>query len=186
MKPPCIPRGDQNASVEIYLRNKEYQIFTVNQAGSHEQQVLALKKTIHHYGPVLVAIMAFETGYYHYKGGIFTFSKETCKNINIDHQVILVGYCKDNETGQEYFIARNTWGTWWGENGGFGKISTENLCGMAQDDTKGYLSQNYIFYSGNYKLGPNCKTCNTKNLVCTVCKAGTKMDKRGVCVAPGQ
>ncbi|ELP92529.1 cysteine protease, putative [Entamoeba invadens IP1] len=85
--------------------------------------------------------MAFETGFYHYKGGIFTFSKDTCKNINIDHQVILVGYGKDDETGQEYFIARNTWGTWWGENGGFGKISTENLCRMAQDDTKGIYNR---------------------------------------------
>ncbi|ELP86037.1 cysteine protease, putative [Entamoeba invadens IP1] len=186
IQPPCTPRGDQNASVEIYLRNIEYQIFSVNQAGTHEQQVLAMKKIIHHYGSVLVAIMANATGIMSYKNGIFTFPQDVCQNLKIDHQVILVGYGKDAATGKDYFIARNTWGSWWGENGGFARISTENFCGMAQDDTRGYDSQNYIFYSGNCKIDPNCKTCNATDLLCTECKAGTDKDKRGVCVAPGQ
>ncbi|ELP88715.1 cysteine protease, putative [Entamoeba invadens IP1] len=181
---PCTPRGDQNEKVPIYMRNYYPQVFSVNQAGSHANQVMALKKIIHHYGSVLVAIQASGTGIQQYQSGIFTFPAAKCDKPLIDHQVILVGYGKEN--GKEYFIARNTWGESWGENGGFAKISMDVMCGMAQDDWRGYESQNYIFHSGSCVLDPNCETCNKNTLICDKCRAGSNQDSRGMCVAPGQ
>ena len=42
-----------------------------------------------------------------YKGGIMK-----CTNKDINHAVLLVGY-----DSKKRWIAKNSWGTWWGENG---------------------------------------------------------------------
>ena len=46
----------------------------------------------------------------------------------MDHSISLVGYGTDDESGQDYWIGRNSWGSYWGE-GGFFKIvrGTNNL-----------------------------------------------------------
>jgi cathepsin L len=63
--------------------------------------------------PVVVAVAANAWGLY--KGGIFDDDDQPNRIIN--HAVILEGYGKDEETGQLYWIIRNSWGPKWGENG---------------------------------------------------------------------
>ena len=50
-----------------------------------------------------------------YKTGIFSSDNE-CQ---INHELALVGYGKDQATGEEYWVGRNSWGTYWGEQGFF-------------------------------------------------------------------
>lgn len=69
-----------------------------------------------------------------YKGGIFC---DTTGDVNIVHDVSVVGYGIDADTKEAYWLVRNSWGTHWGEDGFFrvcrGKnnIAIESDCAMA-------------------------------------------------------
>ena len=51
-----------------------------------------------------------------YTGGVF---KDTTGCKTSMHTVALSGYGLDTATGEPYWIVRNSWGTYWGENGWF-------------------------------------------------------------------
>lgn len=61
--------------------------------------------------PVSVAIEADQQSYQLYQQGVFTGSCGT----NLDHAVLLVGY--GSQSGQDYYILKNSWGTNWGMGG---------------------------------------------------------------------
>ena len=67
-----------------------------------------------------------------YAGGVF--SEFHLFNVP-NHEVALVGYGADDATGEEYWIGRNSWGTYWGEAGFFRiKMHSHNL-GIETDCT---------------------------------------------------
>ena len=72
--------------------------------------------------PVSVAIEADQKDFQLYSSGVFT---GTC-GTNLDHGVLVVGY--GNESGEDYYMVKNSWGTTWGRNGYiyFGKGSQYN------------------------------------------------------------
>lgn len=49
-----------------------------------------------------------------YYRGILTTTK--CTN-SPDHSVTMVGWGVDSDSGIEYWIVKNSWGTGWGDNG---------------------------------------------------------------------
>ncbi|ELP90334.1 cysteine protease, putative [Entamoeba invadens IP1] len=189
--PPCTVRGDQNSKVKIYLRKNSYKTWTTVEKTSHDAKVLAIKKMVHHYGSVLVAVTASNTGFTSYAGGIFTFPQATSDSkpiciegtVKSDHQVALVGWGVEN--GKEYFIGRNTWGSWWGEKG-YVKISTDVFCGIGEFVGEYTYPQNYVINSGSCVVDPNCESCNTETLECNKCVTGSTKDDRGMCMKPDQ
>lgn len=64
-------------------------------------------------GPVVINVAASNWGLY--RGGIFDDDKHETRDI--DHAVVLEGYGTDLETGQDYWLVRNSWGPKWGEDG---------------------------------------------------------------------
>jgi len=63
--------------------------------------------------PLAIAIEADQRDFQLYKSGVFT---GTC-GTNLDHGVLAVGYGTETETGKDYYLVKNSWGTTWGENG---------------------------------------------------------------------
>jgi len=47
----------------------------------------------------------------------YIYSQKTIPLIN--HEISVFGYGKDATTGEEYWIGRNSWGTYWGDYGFF-------------------------------------------------------------------
>ena len=83
-------------------------------------------------GPLVVAIEASAFIFQMYNGGIIR--SEDC-GTDLDHAVQLVGYGEDPD-GEKYWIARNSWGERWGEQGYFrlertDREDVEGTCGMA-------------------------------------------------------
>jgi len=76
-------------------------------------------------GPVSVAIEADQLAFQFYSGGVISSG---CGQ-NLDHGVLAVGY--GTESGVEYFLVKNSWGTSWGANG-YVKIAAtkDNVCGI--------------------------------------------------------
>merc|ERR1712108_81816 len=64
-------------------------------------------------GPLAVSVDASAWG--SYEEGIF----DGCNNVNpdINHAVQLVGYGTDENSGENFWLVRNSWGPSWGENG---------------------------------------------------------------------
>ncbi|KAG0493379.1 hypothetical protein HPP92_004373 [Vanilla planifolia] len=70
----------------------------------------SLQKAVAHQ-PVSVSIEGSGRAFQFYSSGIFTGSCGT----DLDHGVVAVGY--GSESGSDYWIVRNSWGTSWGEDG---------------------------------------------------------------------
>eukprot|EP00980_Cylindrotheca_fusiformis_P012522 scaffold3076_cov115-Cylindrotheca_fusiformis.AAC.1 len=64
-------------------------------------------------GPVVVYVAAADWAFY--RGGVFDDKKKWHRNLN--HAVVLEGYGTDQESGQDYWLIRNSWGPMWGEDG---------------------------------------------------------------------
>lgn len=77
--------------------------------------VLNMKKEIYSRGPIGCGIEVtpkFEG----YQGGVYSQWKS---NIQLNHEISVIGWSVDEHTGKEYWIGRNSWGTYWGEYGFF-------------------------------------------------------------------
>uniref|UniRef100_A0A7S3NSC1 Peptidase C1A papain C-terminal domain-containing protein n=1 Tax=Euplotes crassus TaxID=5936 RepID=A0A7S3NSC1_EUPCR len=125
--PPADETGfDKCWPVENYNRYKSKKVRSFSGAQ-------AMKEEIATFGPISCGIDSTEA-FHNYKGGIFEEKGQT----SINHIISLVGYGVDQETGTEYWIGRNSWGTYWGEGGFFRiKMHSDNNA-IERDCAAGY------------------------------------------------
>lgn len=71
--------------------------------------------------PVSVGIQSQSPFFRLYSSGILT-GEHINTGEPIDHAVSLVGFGQDEETGRQYWVLRNSWGTDWGEDGGYFRL----------------------------------------------------------------
>jgi cathepsin L len=71
--------------------------------------------TIAKLGPVTVSVACLP--WHLYEGGVFYAPMNDPHSADVNHLVVLNGYGTDEETGEDYWLIRNSWGPRWGEGG---------------------------------------------------------------------
>lgn len=119
---------------------KQFRRYKITESGevSGEQ---AMMDEISAHGPIVCNI-AITSEFEAYTGGIFMdHSGATAAN----HQVEIVGYGSNSVTGVKYWIARNSWGTAFGEQGwfriirGVNNLGVESSCVYAVPDSQSWM-----------------------------------------------
>ncbi|TRY62930.1 hypothetical protein TCAL_15185, partial [Tigriopus californicus] len=95
-----------------------------------------MKKEIFQRGPITCGIQA-TVRFLKYRGGIYS---EDVGVPVLNHDISILGWGKDVDSGVEYWIGRNSWGTFWGEQGFFrlkmGNLGVEDNCVWATPSLK--------------------------------------------------
>jgi C1A family cysteine protease len=69
------------------------------------------------YGPMAISVAA--TTLFNYYGGIL----DNCGDTDINHSVLLVGYCNGDDGSGPHWILQNSWGADWGEMASLGFVT---------------------------------------------------------------
>jgi predicted secreted protein len=107
-----------------------------------------IKQLIYDYGPVYVSMCASGPVFNSYSGGIYQTDESAYCGGGTDHGVVLVGW--DDNQGSGVWYLRNSWGTLWGENGGYMRIA------YGVSNVGRYPA--YAVYEGNPNHPPNTPT----------------------------
>jgi len=97
---PCQPCSDVN--------QRKYKI---SNAGHVAESVSQLKQACYDYGPIAGAMLVY-TDFMYYSGGVYSYAWGQLEG---GHAMLIVGW---NDSSQ-YFIVKNSFGSWWGESGYF-------------------------------------------------------------------
>ena len=93
----------------------------------------ALTEAIATVGPISVAIDAAHKSLSFYSNGVYY--EPECKNKvdELDHAVLAVGYGQIGD--QKYWLVKNSWSTYWGNDGYVLMAQKDNNCGVATSPT---------------------------------------------------
>lgn len=92
----------------------------------------ALKAAIAAHGPVSVSIDASHRSLSFYANGVYYEPNCGSGPDELDHSVLAVGY---GMLGQPYWLVKNSWSTYWGNNGYVLMSQKDNNCGVATSPT---------------------------------------------------
>jgi len=93
----------------------------------------ALKVAVASKGPISVGIDAAHKSLSFYSSGVYY--EPECQNDpdGLDHAVLVVGY--GTISGQDYWLVKNSWSTYWGNDGYVLMAQKDNNCGVATSPT---------------------------------------------------
>lgn len=129
------PKDPNDLSVTTCWAVKNPILYYVTEYGKVSGEA-AIMSEIEARGPVTCGFASIEDFDYNYIGGIYN---DVTNATAINHDVEVVGWGEDK--GIKYWIARNSWGTYWGENGffrivrGINNMKFEDDCAFALFDT---------------------------------------------------
>lgn len=92
-----------------------------------------MKAELYKYGPISCGIMVTD-GFEKYTSGIYS---EASSWPMINHEIAVVGWGFDEATKTEYWVGRNSWGSYWGEFGFFRMEMHKNNLAIETDCSAG-------------------------------------------------
>jgi C1A family cysteine protease len=93
----------------------------------------ALKTALVNQGPISIGIDAAHKSLVFYDHGLY-FEPECGSSVDdLDHAVLLVGY--GNYRGEDYWLVKNSWSTYWGNDGYVLMSQKDNNCGVTTQTT---------------------------------------------------
>lgn len=93
----------------------------------------ALQQAVAQFGPVAVAVDASHPSFQHYSSGVY--DEPSASNTDHNHAVLVVGY-GSSDSGQDYWLVKNSWGTTWGDQGYIMMSrNRDNQCAIACEAT---------------------------------------------------
>jgi len=118
----CVP-GNTSATFTpgVCSKQTDFTKYYVSEYGP-VKGVDAMKAELYARGPIACGVEATEE-FEKYTGGVFAQAGKT----NINHEISVVGWGVTRQ-GEQYWVGRNSWGTYWGEEGFFRiKMGSDNL-----------------------------------------------------------
>lgn len=109
--PPPANKKEESGKIRCHPVEK-YKSYYVKEYG-RVSGAKNMKAEIYKRGPIDCVIEVTDK-FHEYRGGIFEEHKDYWQ---INHAISVVGFGEEN--GVEYWIGRNSWGTYWGEGGFF-------------------------------------------------------------------
>jgi len=97
-----------------------------------------MKSELATHGPIGCGIQVTDNFVNNYKSGVYS---EKLDSVELNHEISVVGYGVADD-GSEFWIGRNSWGTYWGEMGFFRMKMYEDNLGIETDCTAGVPSYN--------------------------------------------
>lgn len=123
----CYPMGSptgENNFTKYYV-DEFGRINSTDPKKNHDSMVAEIGNR----GPIACGVCvtpAFEA----YSGGIF---EDTTGCTEMDHEISVAGYGTDPDTGKDFWLVRNSWGRYWGEQGWVRIARGTNNLGIEQD-----------------------------------------------------
>jgi cathepsin X len=145
----CAPGDSECKEIDVFPNA------TVAEYGTYRNKVEAVLAEIFARGPVAAGVWGASLN--DYRGGVF--SNVTAPQLTT-HAVSIVGWGTDKETGQQYWIVRNSWGQYWGEMGYFRILMGQNVLGIESHITWATPGS---FTTVNYPCGEDGSNCGPKN-----------------------
>jgi len=109
----CAPEGEHHLSWPgTCVAVTQPIVYFVSQYGSVRGS-FPMKAEIYKRGPIGCGLMATE-GFKNYREGIYSEHRD---HVTLNQQVSLAGW--GQKDGTEFWVGRNSWGTYWGESGWF-------------------------------------------------------------------
>jgi cathepsin X len=129
-----LPHGTGSTCNQVsqfpHARIDEYGIYKLDEANDMDDHIFMVKAEISSRGPVTAGIAAHHLK--NYTGGIL-YDDESLRDIEPTHEVSIIGWEVDDETGVEYWIIRNSWGEYWGEMSFFRLQLGTNMLGVEKE-----------------------------------------------------
>jgi cathepsin X len=134
-------------------RVDEYGMYKLKDEQDMDKHIFAIKSEIYMRGPVTAGIAGHHLR--NYTGGII-YDDETLRDLHPTHEVSIVGWGVDNEKGVEYWIARNSWGEYWGEMSFFRLELGRNMLGIEKEISWATIKDFSIENEPCFEDGRNC------------------------------
>lgn len=156
VKESCFAYTATNNSCSNKCSNWQNEILKVQNYNSISASAGSIKQAVNDYGPVTVYMYA-DDDFMDYLGGVYSHTVVTWTGGF--HSISIVGY---NDSGQ-YWIAKNSWGTGWGESGYFRIAYSENVLDYYAWYNDPYDVRTFFLDGSYYVTGTDIGTIPTVN-----------------------